>query len=245
MTDVPIAWSVTARNLPEHARNPIHTDDGARAQGFPRALVAGVTTYAYLTHPAIAAWGADWVAHGGGEVRFRRPVFDGDTVHCEPTVDGDAVLIAAVTDEPEQPRATFRAVRHGGAAPEPPTGEVLPTRHLRLEGEWGADYALRAGDDLTLCTDLGIVHPSAWPALANNLVHAVLARGSWIHTRSIVRHHRSAPAGATAAVHGTVVRRFWSHGERAVVDVRIVVDDALVASLEHEAIVDLAAPRPS
>jgi hypothetical protein len=32
-------WIVTARNLEHHARNPIHTDEGAQAQGFPRALV--------------------------------------------------------------------------------------------------------------------------------------------------------------------------------------------------------------
>ena len=41
---------VVAQNLPEHARNPIHTDEGARAAGFDRALVAGVTTYAYLAN---------------------------------------------------------------------------------------------------------------------------------------------------------------------------------------------------
>ena len=40
----PVPWSVTAQNLPEHARNAIHTDEGAQAAGFPRALVAGVTT---------------------------------------------------------------------------------------------------------------------------------------------------------------------------------------------------------
>ena len=50
-------WTVTARNLAHHARNPIHTDAGAQAQGFPRALVAGVTTYAYLTHPVVAGVG--------------------------------------------------------------------------------------------------------------------------------------------------------------------------------------------
>ncbi len=58
----PIEWSIKAQNLPEHARNPIHTDAGAQAAGFPRALVAGVTTYAYLTHPLIVAWGEDWLA---------------------------------------------------------------------------------------------------------------------------------------------------------------------------------------
>ena len=35
----------------------------------------------------------------------------------------------------------------------------------------------------------GLVHPAVWPALANHLVHAEVARGSWIHTRSIIRHH--------------------------------------------------------
>ena len=50
------SWSIIAQNLPEHARNPIHTDAGAQAAGFPRALVAGVTTYAYMTHPVVAAW---------------------------------------------------------------------------------------------------------------------------------------------------------------------------------------------
>ena len=72
----PVEWSIKAQNLPEHARNPIHTDAGAQAAGFPRALVAGVTTYAYMTHPLIVAWGEDWLARGGGEIRFRRPVFD-------------------------------------------------------------------------------------------------------------------------------------------------------------------------
>ncbi len=93
------SWSVLAQNLPEHAGNAIHTDEGARAAGFPAALVAGVTTYAYLTHPVIAAWGLDWVAAGGGEVRFRRPVFAGDLVRCEPSVEehADEASVAATT----------------------------------------------------------------------------------------------------------------------------------------------------
>ena len=86
-------WTVLARNLPEHADNRIHTDAGARAAGFPAALVAGVTTYAYLTHPIVAAWGLDWVANGGGEVRFDAPVFDHEAVTCTPVVDDDAVVV--------------------------------------------------------------------------------------------------------------------------------------------------------
>jgi acyl dehydratase len=247
MSTAPADWHVVARNLPEHARNRIHTDEGAREAGFPRALVAGVTTYAYLTHPLLVAWGADWLAHGGGEVRFRRPVFDGDMVTCRCTIDGaagaaddgDCVLVEAVTAEPEQPRAVFRAVRHSAPWSPMRSGDDLPVTRVTLDGEWGADYGRRAGDPSTVCTDLGVVHPAVWPALANHVVHTEVARGSWIHTRSIVRHHALAPAGATAEIRARVVRRFESHGERAVLDVHVEVDGVLVASLEHEAIVAL------
>jgi hypothetical protein len=235
----PEPWSIRAQNLPEHARNPIHTDAGAQAAGFPRALVAGVTTYAYLTHPLVVAWGLDWLGRGGGEVRFRRPVFDHDLLQCTPVLDGDAVAVNAVTAEPEQPRAVFRAVRDSGPPPPMRPGEALPSRRIRLAGEWGSDYGMRAGDDLALFVDAGCVHPAVWPALANQVVHADVARGSWIHTRSIVRHHAIAPADATADVHAVVVRRFEAHGERAVLDVRIEVDGTVVATLEHEAIVAL------
>ncbi|MGI9595646.1 MAG: hypothetical protein ACR2QK_05780, partial [Acidimicrobiales bacterium] len=64
-------WSTSAVNLPDHADNPIHTDAGAQAAGFDRALVAGTTVYAYMTHPIMDGWGLDWLAGGGGELRLR------------------------------------------------------------------------------------------------------------------------------------------------------------------------------
>lgn len=235
----PSDWVVTARNLPEHARNAIHTDVGARAAGFPRALVAGVTTYAYLSHPLLVAWGSDWLAHGGAEVRFRRPVFDGDEVRCAVVMAGEGVAVDAITAEPDQPRATLRALRRVGHSLPLRPGEPLATVELTLSGDWGSDYALRASDDISLCSDNGWVHPAVWPAIANNVVHTQVARGSWVHTRSIVRHHAIAAAGATATVRSSVIRRFESHGERAVLDVSIDVEGVTVATLEHEAIVAL------
>ncbi|MCB1001337.1 MAG: MaoC family dehydratase [Acidimicrobiales bacterium] len=233
-------WEVLAQNLPEHARNPIHTDAGAQAAGFPRALVAGVTTYAYLVHPLIAGWGEAWLSGGIAEVRFRRPVFDGDRVRCVPRPDGDAVVVEAVTDEPEQPRALVRAAIADPVAAARRDGEPVPDKQVALVGEWGSDYGERAGDDLRLCRELGVVHPAVWPALANHVVHTEVARGSWIHVRSIVRHHGPVPSGASALVRSTVVRRIASAaGERAVLDVEVVVDDRVVATLEHEAIVSL------
>ena len=235
----PVEWSIVAQNLPEHARNPIHTDAGAQAAGFPRALVAGVTTYAYMTHPLVVAWGEDWLACGGGEIRYRRPVFDQDLLRCVPVVDGDAVLVQAITSELEQLRAIFRAVRNGGNVVPLRDGEVLPSKEFELIDTFSCDYGSRAGDDFSFYADRGLVHPAVWPALANDIVYNYVARGSWVHMRSIIRHHATATVGATAELRSVVVRRFESHGERAVLDVHIVVEGQVVASLEHEAIVAL------
>jgi hypothetical protein len=237
---VPQTWTVRARNLAEHADNRIHTDAGARAAGFPAALVAGVTTYAYLTHPIVAAWGLDWVANGGGEVRFDAPVFDDDEVTCTPVVDGDAVVVVARCVDGAAPRATLRAVADCGPLPAVRDGTPLTSRRVELGDRWGADYGERAGDDLDLYRREGVVHPAVWPALANHVVGADLVRGPWIHLRSVVRHHGLAPAGAVADVHAVVVDRFHRRsGERAIVDVLIEVEGRVVASLEHEAIIAL------
>ena len=235
----PVEWSIVAQNLPEHARNPIHTDAGAQAAGFPRALVAGVTTYAYMTHPLVVAWGEDWLTRGGGEIRYRRPVFDQDVLRCVPVFEDNAVLVEAITSEPEQPRAIFRAVRDGGEVKPLRDGEVLPSKEFQLIDTFSCDYGSRAGDEFPFYADRGIVHPAVWPALANDVVYNYVARGSWVHMRSIIRHHATAPVGATAELRSVVVRRFESHGERAVLDVHIFVGGQVVASLEHEAIVAL------
>ena len=239
----PTAWTVTARNLPEHAGNPIHTDDGARAAGFPSALIAGVTTYAYLTHPIVAAWGTRWLAHGGAEVRFRAPVVADRVIECVPTADVDgSVSVAAIDalDDPN-PRAVLRAVPDAGPATTRRAGEELPPLRVTLDGHFGADYGRRAGDGLEVYERDGIVHPAVWPALANRMYSLHLVRGSWIHTRSTIRHHALAQAGAEVDVRATVVERFERRGQRAVTDVEIVLDGRPIVTIEHEAIVDLTA----
>ena len=243
MSDVPTTWVVRARNLDEHADNAIHTDAGARAAGFPSALVAGVTTYGYLTHPLVAAWGVDWVASGGGEVRFRAPVFADDEVRCvpTPTADGATLVEAVCAAQERSPRVTFAAVQSSGSPPEMRDGERLASRRFTLGTDFAADYGERSGDDLPTYRELGIMHPVTWPQIANRVFSTDLVNGAWIHTRSIIRHHAVAPVGAVVDVHATVVDRFRRGGSRAIADVLIEHDGQPIASLEHEAIVDLTA----
>ena len=240
---MPTTWEVRARNLTEHANNVIHTDAGARAAGFPSALVAGVTTYGYLTRPLVVAWGVDWVANGGGEVRFRAPVFADAAVQCVPTLaaDGSTVVEAVCPAQERNPRVTFTAVRNAGEPPEMRDGERLASRRFTLGTDFAADYGERAGDDLMLYSAQGIMHPVTWPQIANRIFSTDLVNGAWIHTRSIIRHHAVATVGAIVDVHATVVDRFQRGGTRAIADVLIEHDGRPIASLEHEAIIELSA----
>jgi hypothetical protein len=237
----PLPWSIVARNLPDHARNPIHTDAGARAAGFDRALVAGVTSYAYCCHPVIEHFGIDWLASGEAVVKFRSPVFDEDRLWFPSVERSDAGLdVAAVADRSELPLVELSAWRQHRSNPQPRSGEVLEPVTVLLEGEYGADYAVRAGDEQSVCSDAGVVHPAVWPALANFVFHHQIVRGSWVHTRSLVRHFALAPVGAEADVSTVVVAtRVDRHGERATADVTMRVGGAIVAVVEHEAIIDL------
>lgn len=240
-----IVWSVDARNLPEHATNPIHTDAGARAAGFENALVAGVTSYAYCLHPVVEHFGLDWVGTGTSEVRFRAPVFDGDHVSfdLEATAEGE-VTVSAHTDRGAKPHVVVRAWQPGAtgapAMNRDRPGERLEAIRTLLVGEYGPGYASRAGDDLMVFDHRKIVHPAVWTALANRVFHTQVVRGSWIHTRSVVHHHGFAYEGETATTETTVVERFVRSGERAIADVVITVGDRPVATIEHEAIIDLS-----
>ena len=229
---------MVAVNLPDHADNAIHTDAGARAAGFERALVAGTTVYAYLTHPLVAGWGVDWLSQGGGELRLRKPVFDDDEVRC--VIGGQGGEPTSVAAEVGgEARATLEAWRRT----EPPamrSGEPLTPVELEL-GQAEKDYGARAGDDLAVYDERDIAHPVTWANLANTVFKRSLVTGPWIHVRSRIHHEGLAPIGATVRTEAVLVDRFDSRaGERALADIRIFADDRPVATIEHEAIIVLA-----
>lgn len=61
-------------------QNPLHQDDeAARAAGFPGVIAHGMFTMGHLAS-AIAAWAGDAGALARLRVRFRAPVFMGETI---------------------------------------------------------------------------------------------------------------------------------------------------------------------
>jgi acyl dehydratase len=86
-----LEYRLVARNDQPNSRNPIHHDAYARSLGYPGGLVAGVTLYAYVCDAAVRLMGGDWLEHGYGDIRFRKPVYDSEdlTVAAEKVEDGD------------------------------------------------------------------------------------------------------------------------------------------------------------
>jgi len=230
------SWSTRAINLPEHAHNPIHTDAGAQAAGYPSAIVAGVSIYAYLTHPPAEAWGSSWVQGGGGELRLKQPVLADDRVACD--IEQSENVTTVVARSQGQTRATFE-VWEEVAAPPMRDGDDVPALEFEITDDL-ASYGTRAGDDLGLYQSQNIAHPALWPNVANMVFTEHLVTGPWIHTRSRIFHQGVARAGDQLRVESSVIDRFSTRaGDRAVVDVQILANLKPVARLEHEALVSL------
>lgn len=85
---------VAFNEVPDSA-NQIHGDDVAAQFGFEGGLVPGVTVSAYIAHPAVSAWGLDYVARGAATVVVQKPVYDGHPFSVEVS-SGDAHTYDAV-----------------------------------------------------------------------------------------------------------------------------------------------------
>jgi acyl dehydratase len=82
--------------------NPIHVDeDFAKAAGMPSVIAHGPLTAALIIDAVVGQVGADALA--AASIRFRAPVFPGDTLTLIPTEDGaeirkaDGSVAATVT----------------------------------------------------------------------------------------------------------------------------------------------------
>lgn len=226
-------WSIAAVNLPEHADNPVHTVEGGAAAGYAGAVVAGTTVFAYLTRPVAQAWGRAWLVGGGLEVWFRGPVLADEQV----VVAGGPEGVTAMVDDRLCARLAPERVVDPPASPE---GDRLDPMVVVLDDRWSG-YAARAGEDLSLHEEEGLVHPAVWPSLANRVFATQLIDGAWVHTRSRIRHLGPAAPADTVVIESWEIDRFETRsGERAVVDIRMSIDGRPVCAVEHEAIVRLA-----
>lgn len=251
----PTAYRVRARNLVPDSDNKIHDDDVARRFGFTGALVPGVEVFAYSTHPFVEAYGEDFLASGLIEIRFRRPIYDGDDVTVE-VQTGDEF---AITKPDGETAAIARFARTGGPvdtdgyreAPlpdDPPPADETSLRSGPLgtivevaTKEGCEDYLDGIGETLPLYCGEGIVHPGLLARMVNASLFRNVALGPWIHTSTRCQFLAVARVGTTLRSYATVVKTYERNGNRYVdYDALIRADDDAVAQISHTAIYQLA-----
>ncbi len=93
--------TIEAVNTAPDSPNRIHSDE-AKQYGFRGGIVPGLTLYGYLAQALVDRYGEEWLGAGQMEVRFRRPVYDGDlislSIEPDASADDDDVNLL-ITDE--------------------------------------------------------------------------------------------------------------------------------------------------
>jgi acyl dehydratase len=266
-------YRVTARNTSSNSENKIHDDATARRYGFRGALVPGVTVYAYLTEPLVAAFGPAWLERGTATVRFHKPVLDGEEVRVVGGVTArdqrgaTASVTGATAAEPEaatlsatlpagSPTAVNLAMYRQLPLPEPrPEAtrehllalDALGTPVNRYDETAAAEWLERVGDPLPLYRGpRGWVHPAFFLDQANRALRQNVRLGPWIHAGSVIRHLGGARVGETLATRGRVRSVFEKKGREFVeLDLVIVAGERPrpVAHILHTAVYRLGGPE--
>ncbi len=220
-------WQVVAHNDAVDSGNPIHEDSVAQRYGFGGGLVPGVTTYGYLLHPVVAAFGIEFLTCGSSSVRLRRPIYAGQTLQVAARVSavardtiafdlevlnqveevcavGSAHLPAVPSPMPALPARAALSIARRPATPEALRAEsVLGTLEVTQNAADAAAFVAAAGEDLGCYRD--ILHPAWLLRQANILVDRSVAVGAWVHTASEVIHLGVAKPGEPIVIRGEVV----------------------------------------
>ena len=258
----PADYPVVARNIDPTSDNKIHDDEVAQQFGFSGALVPGVELFAYLTHPLVEAWGTDFLSRGAMSVRFRRPVYDGETVvaSAQAASDSAADVELRLRGPDEAVRSVGTARRVGGDSvdldaftpaplPDPlasASPEVLRPGPLgsiseEVTAEGAERYLADINETLPLYRQQDVVHPGALLRMVNAVLMRNVVLGPWIHTASSCAFLGVARVPTLLRAHAVVTDTFERNGHDYVrYDALVLSDDLPVMAVDHTAIFRVA-----
>lgn len=245
---------VVAFNTATESTNRMHDDEVAGTYGFRGGLVPGVDVWAYLTRPCVDRWGRGFLEHGVMDVRFTKPVYDGERVVAR--LDGAGALTltgpdgdvraggtaAIVTEHDLPPVQLLEAAELPDpvppAAPELLTpGTTLGTLRLNFRQDPARQYLADVRDDSDLYEDGAIGHPGFLARQANYALSNSVRLGPWIHVSTRANHRGLVHDGDEIEVRAVVVDEREHKGHRFVdIDVEIAANQRPVWSAFHTAI---------
>ncbi len=251
-------YRVLAYNTAKESENKIHDDAVAKRFGFTGGLVPGVDVYAYMIHPAVEAWGREWLERGMAEIRLAKPVYDGNEVVVTAFPQGNGLELkvqsgglTCATGLASLPDAAEAALPMGEPPPppapeaRPPAGEaslavgtLLAMRPLALTAGFNDDYLGDVRETDPLYATEGLAHPGMILRTGNWVLGHNVVLGPWMHVGSTVRHLGLARVGDEIGAWASVTANYERKGHRFVeLDVLTFANGARpVARIHHVAI---------
>lgn len=227
-------YRVRAVNTAPDSENKIHSDSVAAEYGFRGGLVPGVTVYGYMTVP-IVEHAQNWLERGSMKVRFLEPVYDGDEVVVQATVDGESIHVTA-----ERGDGVVCAIGTGAI---PVTVEPRVDRHpehpLPQPRPQPSVENLIPGAPLgTVKEAIQVAEPRAVLQFSNEMLVRNFKLGPWIHTGSEIQNYSAVRSGDQIAARGRIHDRYERKGHQfVVVDVMLIANgDRLAQTVRHTAI---------
>lgn len=248
-------YRVRARNTSADSENRIHDDEVAARYGFRGGLVPGVTLYGYMTVPLVERFGLDWLSRGAMQIRFQKPVYEGDEVILRGEIDkgsdalrvtlraerdgGEVCATAVANIGGESPFASELCIENYSAVPLPSLEErPVATREVFVPGaDIGTlterlnlpDAAFLAQIDERLpiyAGDEAVGHPAYLLGLMNQALVRNFRLGPWIHVASELVNHSVARDGEVILVRGRIRECFERKGhEFVVLDFLVLSED--------------------
>ncbi len=234
-------WSNVALNQVPHSQNRIHSDEVAKAYGFTGALVPGVTVSAYLMHPAVEAWGLDWLTRGHAHVEVRTPLYDHAPFDVKTTAQngsytaelhsgGDLCAVATVTLPSEPPPAPeYQGLALLDDTYEHPAANAANMHALKASGcrakrfRWSAEHEMaryvrdQSAMPALLRTDGqdgsgGYANPGMLLGCGNRHFGSVAAMSPWVHLETRSRNFCPVPLGTHLISEMTILDLFTKKG---------------------------------
>ena len=249
-------YRVEAYNSAKLSENRIHDDKVAREYGFEGGLVPGVDVLAYMIHVPVAEWGLAFLERGLIEVRFIKPVYDGDLLQIYSTkavkglnltVESNGLKASGYTalatappvfsfdDFPDIPpiqtRTPIDLTSHA-------IGKRLGTTPCSWAGNAGVKYRADIRELDQIYAREGLVHPGVLQRLMNRVLMENAILGPWIHVASRMQLLSAIADRHELTMRAVVTNNYEKNGHWFIeIDALIVTDgQALVAHCHHVAI---------
>ncbi len=262
-------WTAQAFNQVPDSANQIHGDELAKQYGFTGGLVPGVTISAYLIHPAVEAWGLQWLTRGAAHVRVRSPLYDRESFEVFIAEQGESSyraelkraggIVSAVAEVglPEPMEAP--PSRRGDPIAEPDYAgpAASPESWTRLQRHgcqafrylWPAEHEMRTylRDECKMPEILqpaggGYANMSFILGCSNWILASNAYMNPWVHLETRSQNFQPVPAGTAIVAEMTVVDFYEKKGHEFVdVDVALfdAQDDACLTAIKLRAIYKL------